>query len=119
MAVIVNWNGVDVPEELKGLKKGRYVLVPIDEPPELTEEQEAGLEDAIASIRDGRGVRLLERIREIVTLLAEGGLDGPRSTLRSGLEVHSWPIPPLRIYYRREPNAFHILRIYHQSRRPL
>jgi hypothetical protein len=24
--------------ELKGLKKGRYVLLPIDEPPELTEE---------------------------------------------------------------------------------
>jgi len=44
MAVIVNWSGVDVPEELKALEKGRYVLVPIDEPPELTEEREAGLE---------------------------------------------------------------------------
>jgi hypothetical protein len=44
MAIIVSWNGVDVPEELKALEKGRYVLVPIDEPPELTEEQEAGLE---------------------------------------------------------------------------
>lgn len=43
MAVIVNWNGVDVPEELKGLKEGRYVLVPIDEPPELTEEEQAGI----------------------------------------------------------------------------
>ena len=56
MAVIVNWNGVDVPEELKALKKGRYVLVPIDEPPELTEEQEAGLEDAMTSIREGHGL---------------------------------------------------------------
>ncbi|MGD8608002.1 MAG: hypothetical protein PVH21_11960 [Myxococcales bacterium] len=51
MAVIVHWNGVDVPEELKSLKKGRYVLVPIDEPPELTEEHEAGLEEALASVR--------------------------------------------------------------------
>jgi|GEM_PF-2917540 len=33
MALIVNWNGVDLPEELKALKKGRYVLVPIDELP--------------------------------------------------------------------------------------
>ena len=74
---------------------------------------------SIAKDNPAAAARLLERIREIVTLLAEGGLDGPRSTLRSGLEVHSWPIPPLRIYYRREPNAFHILRIYHQSRRPL
>ena len=56
MAVIVNWNGIDVPAELKALKKGRYVLVPIDEPPELTEEQEAGLEAAMASIREGYGL---------------------------------------------------------------
>jgi hypothetical protein len=56
MAVIVDWNGVDVPEELKALKKGRYVLVPIDEPPELTEEQELGLEAAMASMREGHGL---------------------------------------------------------------
>ena len=62
MAVIVNWNGVDVPEEFKALKKGRYVLVPIDEPPELTEEQEAGLEDAIDSIEAGEGMALDDAI---------------------------------------------------------
>ena len=62
MALIVNWNGVDLPEELKALKKGRYVLVPIDEPPELTEEQEAGLEDAMASIREGRSTSLDEAL---------------------------------------------------------
>ena len=56
MAVIVNWNGVDVPEELKALEKGRYVLVPVDEPPEPTEEQAAGLEAAMASIRAGQGL---------------------------------------------------------------
>jgi hypothetical protein len=56
MAVIVNWNGVDVPEELKALRKGRYVLVPIDEPPDLTEEEEAGIEQAIASIEAGEGI---------------------------------------------------------------
>jgi hypothetical protein len=60
MAIIVNWNGVDVPEELKGLKKGRYVLLPMDEAPELTEEQEAGLEAALASVRAGKGVSLEE-----------------------------------------------------------
>ena len=62
MALIVNWNGVDLPEELKALKKGRYVLVPIDEPPELTEEQEAGLEDTMASIREGRSTSLDEAL---------------------------------------------------------
>jgi len=64
MAVIVHWNGVDVPQELKALKKGRYVLVPIDEPPELTEEQEAGLEAAIASIRAGEGLSLEEALAQ-------------------------------------------------------
>jgi hypothetical protein len=39
MAIIVNWNGVDVPEELKVLKKGRYVLLPMDEAPELTDSR--------------------------------------------------------------------------------
>ena len=38
------------------------MLVPIDEPPELTEEQEAGLEDAIASIRAGEGLSLEEAL---------------------------------------------------------
>lgn len=60
MAVIVNWNGVDVPQELKALEKGRYVLVPIDEPPELTEEQDAGLEQAIASVEAGETIPLDE-----------------------------------------------------------
>ena len=60
MAVIVNWNGVDVPEELKALKKGRYVLLPIDEPQELTEDEEAGLEAALASVQAGKGVTLEE-----------------------------------------------------------
>ena len=86
--------------------------------PEARDELAAAV-GYIAKDNPAAAARLLGRIREIVTLLAEGGLDGPRSTLRSGLEVHSWPIPPLRIYYRRERNAFHILRIYHQSRRPL
>ena len=40
------------------------MLVPIDEPPELTEEQEAGLEDAIASIRAGEGLSLEEALAQ-------------------------------------------------------
>ena len=65
MAIIVNWNGVDVPEELKGLKKGRYVLLSMDEAPELTQEQETGLEAALASVRAGKGVSLDEAQAEV------------------------------------------------------
>jgi len=60
MAIILHWNGVDLPEELKGLEKGRYVLLPMDEAPDLTEEQEAGLEAALASVRAGKGVSVEE-----------------------------------------------------------
>ena len=63
--------------------------------------------------------RLVDRVFEIIDLLAEGGLDGPLTTLRSGVEVRSWPVQPLRIYYRRQADELIILRIYHQSRRPL
>ena len=63
--------------------------------------------------------RLVDRVFEIIDLLAEGRLDGPLTTLRSGVEVRSWPVQPLRIFYRREAGELIILRIYHQSRRPL
>jgi hypothetical protein len=45
---------------LSALEKGRYVLLPMDEAPDLTEEQEAGLEAALASVRAGKGVSLEE-----------------------------------------------------------
>ena len=61
MAIIVNWNGVDVPKEFKDLKKGCYVLLPMDEAPELTEEQESGLEAAPASVRAGQATSYIAR----------------------------------------------------------
>jgi len=73
----------------------------------------------VAKDNPAAAARLLNRVHEVVDLLAEGGLDGPLSRLRSGVEVRSWPVPPLRIFYRREPNTLIVVRIYHQSRRPL
>ena len=73
----------------------------------------------IAQHNPSAAARLVDRVLEVLDLLAEGALDGPRRTLSSGLEVRSWPVPPLRIFYRREPDALVVLRIYHQARRPL
>ncbi len=56
MGTVVNWDGVELPEELRDLPKGRYVLVAVDEAPELTAKQEAGLTTALASIEAGHGV---------------------------------------------------------------
>jgi len=56
MSAVLNWDGVQLPEELRALPKGRYVLVSVDDAPELTPAQEAGLQAATVSLRAGRGV---------------------------------------------------------------
>ncbi len=53
MRHVIEWNGVELPEALTSVPKGRYVLVAVDDPQELTEDEEAGLEAAIASARAG------------------------------------------------------------------
>lgn len=66
MSIVLNWNGEtlpeqvreQMPEELQHLPPGRYVLEPIDDVPELTDEQEAGIKAAIESVREGKGVSL-------------------------------------------------------------
>jgi len=77
MSIVLNWNGEalpeqvreQMPEELQHLPPGRYVLEPIDDMPELTDEQEAGIEAAMESVRQGKGVSLeaaKERIDRIL-----------------------------------------------------
>jgi hypothetical protein len=66
MSIVLNWNGDTLPEqvreqmpaELQHLPPGRYVLEPVDDAPELTDEQEAGIEAAIESVRQGKGVNV-------------------------------------------------------------
>jgi hypothetical protein len=69
MDVVVDWNGEDIPEALRDLPKGRYVVVAVDESSELSAEHEAGLEAALASLRDGRGVSLEEARARVTSRL--------------------------------------------------
>jgi hypothetical protein len=56
-ARVVTWNGKDVPAELRELPAGRYVVEPIDDDaPVLSPEEEAGIEAALESFRQGRVV---------------------------------------------------------------
>ena len=48
-AVVVEWNGQDVPEQLRRLPAGRYVLASVDESVALSDEEEAGLIAALKS----------------------------------------------------------------------
>ena len=65
-ARVVTWNGKDVPPELRELPAGRYVVEAIeDEAPSLSPEEEAGIEAALESYRQGRVVDA-RRAREII-----------------------------------------------------
>jgi hypothetical protein len=62
----MNWNGKDVPPELSELPAGRYVVEALeDEAPALSPEEEAGIEAALDSYRQGRIVDA-KRAREII-----------------------------------------------------
>jgi hypothetical protein len=65
MATVVRWNGKELPEELRSLPAGRYVVEPIDDLPPLTPEEEAGIEAALDSLRRGEGVEASDARRRI------------------------------------------------------
>ena len=65
-ARVVTWNGKDVPPELGELPAGRYVVEAVEDgAPALTLEEEAGIEAALESYRQGRVVDS-KRAREII-----------------------------------------------------
>lgn len=68
MVTIIDWNGADIPAELRDLPAGKYVIQRADDT--LTPEEEQGLITALDSLRAGKGVshddardRLLRRAR--------------------------------------------------------
>lgn len=58
MATVLKWNGKDLPDELRKLPEGRYVIESLDAQPTLTPEEEQGLEEAIGALDRGEGVDL-------------------------------------------------------------
>ena len=65
-ARVVIWNGKDVPAEFRELPAGRYLVEAVeDEVPALSAEEDAGIEAALESYRQGRIVDA-KRAREII-----------------------------------------------------
>ena len=73
----------------------------------LVEESPPAAEKLAAGI-----VALIER-------LATDRLEGPEHILCNGERVRGWPYPPFRIYYQSTPDAFLVVRVYHQRREPI
>jgi len=54
---LVTWNGKDLPPEFRNLPAGRYVVEAVDDAaPILSPDEEAGIEAALESYRQGRVV---------------------------------------------------------------
>lgn len=53
---VLTWNGRRLPPELRKLPPGKYAVARLDQVPPLTEEEEAGLEAALASFRRDGGI---------------------------------------------------------------
>lgn len=73
----------------------------------------------LAERNPSAAMTLGERIFAVIDKLAREEFDGPEQSLVSGEVVRSWSVPPVRVYYQRQQNAFWVLRIYHQAQRPI
>ncbi len=62
---------------------------------------------------------LADRLFSRIERLAAGDFEGAELALTTGERVRSWPVPPYRVYYRRDPDRFLVVRVYHQAREPI
>lgn len=63
-ARVLRWNGRDIPDELRELPAGTYVVEAVDAPL-LTPEEDEGLERALVSLRAGKG-RSVDQVRQSI-----------------------------------------------------
>jgi plasmid stabilization system protein ParE len=87
-----------------------------------TEEAIADIIEAITYLNERNPTaasKLEAEIAHCIECLATQEFEGPVSRLRSGAIVRSWAVPPFRIYYQRHPAELLIVRVYHQTRRPI
>lgn len=87
-----------------------------------TEEAIADLVQAITYLNERNptaAANLDAEISRCIDRLAAQEFEGPQSRLHSGAVVRSWPVRPFRIYYQRHPGELLIVRVYHQTRRPI
>ena len=87
-----------------------------------TEEAIADIVEAISYLNERNptaAANLDAGISGCIARLAAQEFDGPVSRLRSGAVVRSWAVPPFRVYYQRRADELLIVRVYHQTRRPI
>ena len=68
-ARVLHWNGKDIPEELRELPAGTYVVEAVENAPALTPDEDRGLANALSSLRAGEG-RTLDEVRQTIDSIA-------------------------------------------------
>jgi hypothetical protein len=51
---LIHWNGIDIPDELRSLPAGTYVIESADDA--LSEDEERGIVEALEAVRAGRSI---------------------------------------------------------------
>ena len=62
---VIDWDGSHIPEALRELPPGRYAVAPIDDLAPVTLEEDVGLLAALDHLDAGRGISLVDVVREI------------------------------------------------------
>jgi hypothetical protein len=62
---IITWDGSRLPDELRDLPPGRYAIAAIDELPQLTDAEDAGMRAALDALDAGHGVPLADVVRQL------------------------------------------------------
>lgn len=76
---VLEWDGARLPEalrallpdQLRDLPPGSYVIEPIEEDPDLTADERAGILEAIAGLDSGQGIPFDEVRRDLRRRYAE------------------------------------------------
>src|SRR5262249_88151 len=68
-AMVIDWDGRNVPPELHVLPPGRYVLSPLDDDDELSAEEDAAIREGLDDVEAGRVVSLEQVIQEFESRL--------------------------------------------------
>jgi hypothetical protein len=78
---MIDWDGKNVPRELRELPPGCYLVGPAYEiwDDDLTPEEDAGIQLALDQIEAGEGIPYEEAMRQLRSQLAS---DGPHSLTR-------------------------------------
>jgi plasmid stabilization system protein ParE len=89
---------------------------------DFSDEASADLRDYFSYVAErsasGAG-KMRERLFTVLSELEAGDYEGPEDPLTTGERVRSWAVPPLRVFYQRRDNLLHVVRVFHQARRPI